>query len=161
VPSQNPIVDVQWSGATDTGIGVDGYSFEWSQSASTLPDTTKDADAASTGTTSPTLANGSWYLHVRTVDKLGHWTATAATIGPFVIAQSTPPKKCVVPKVVGKTLKAAKAAIKKAHCSMGKVSYASAPKAKRGRVLKQSPKPGKRLAAGARVNLTVGRAKKH
>ena len=31
-------------------------------------------------------------------------------------------------------------------------------KSKRGKVLTQKPKPGKRLAPGAKVNLTVGRS---
>jgi hypothetical protein len=64
--------------------------------------------------------------------------------------------KCVVPKVVGKPLANAKKAIVAAHCAVGNVSKKHSSKKKKGRVLAQSPKPGKKLANGARVKLTVG-----
>ena len=66
--------------------------------------------------------------------------------------------KCVVPKLVGLTLKKAKARIKRAHCTVGKVTRKRSVKSKRGKVLAQKPKPGKRLAPAARVSLTVGRS---
>jgi hypothetical protein len=66
--------------------------------------------------------------------------------------------KCVVPKLRGLTLKKAKARIKRAHCTVGKITRKRSVKSKRGKVLTQKPKPGKRLSPGARVNLTVGRA---
>jgi hypothetical protein len=65
--------------------------------------------------------------------------------------------KCVVPKLLGLMLKKAKARIKRAHCTVGKITRKPSVKSKRGRVLAQKPRPGKRLAPGARVNLTVGR----
>ncbi len=65
--------------------------------------------------------------------------------------------KCIVPKVLRLTLKKARARIKRAHCTVGKITRKRSVKSRRGRVLTQRPKPGKRLAPGARVNLTVGR----
>jgi uncharacterized repeat protein (TIGR01451 family) len=65
--------------------------------------------------------------------------------------------KCVVPKVLGLTLKKAKARIRRAHCTVGKVTKKASAKRKKGKVLAQKPKPGKRLAPGAKVKLTVGR----
>jgi uncharacterized repeat protein (TIGR01451 family) len=65
--------------------------------------------------------------------------------------------KCLVPKVLGLTLKKARARIKRAHCIVGKITRKPSVKRKRGKVLAQKPKPGKRLAPGARVSLTVGR----
>jgi hypothetical protein len=67
------------------------------------------------------------------------------------------PVQCVVPKVVGLTLAKAKAKIKKAHCGVGKVTKKHSSNKKKGKVLKQSPKAGKHLAAGSKVNLTVGK----
>ena len=70
---------------------------------------------------------------------------------------SPPPPKCVVPKVKGKKLAAAKTAIKKAHCAVGKITkVASSPK-NRGKVVSQSPKPGKHLPRGSKVALKVGK----
>jgi uncharacterized repeat protein (TIGR01451 family) len=65
--------------------------------------------------------------------------------------------KCVVPKLRGLTLKKARARIKRAHCTVGKITRKRSIKSKRGKVLAQKPKPGKRLSPAARVNLTVGR----
>jgi hypothetical protein len=64
---------------------------------------------------------------------------------------------CKVPKVVGLSLKKAKARIKKANCRVGKVKKASSSHKKKGKVIKQSPKAGKRLKNGGKVNLTVGK----
>jgi hypothetical protein len=67
---------------------------------------------------------------------------------------------CVVPKVKGKRLRPAKRAIRKAHCSAGKVTRAFSTKVKKGRVISQKPKPGKKLAAGSKVKLKVSKGKK-
>jgi serine/threonine-protein kinase len=67
---------------------------------------------------------------------------------------------CVVPKLKGKRLNAAKGALISAHCRPGRVTKTYSHGIKRGRVISQEPKPGKRLRAGARVNLTVSRGKK-
>jgi uncharacterized repeat protein (TIGR01451 family) len=72
-------------------------------------------------------------------------------------ATATFKAKCVVPKLRGLTLKKARARIKRAHCTVGKITRKRSMKSKRGKVLTQKPKPGKRLAPAARVNLTVGR----
>jgi len=58
------------------------------------------------------------------------------------------------------TLPKAKARIRRAHCSTGKVTRKFSAKARRGKVLTQRPRPGRRLANGAKVNLTVGRGPK-
>jgi hypothetical protein len=87
VASSDQTVDVTFAGAFDGLSGVDGFSYQWSTSPSTLPDTTKDAEETATGTTSPTLADGSHYFHLRTRDNAGNWTATVH-LGPFVIAAS-------------------------------------------------------------------------
>jgi beta-lactam-binding protein with PASTA domain len=55
---------------------------------------------------------------------------------------------------VGKTLQAAKFAIRKAFCSVGKVT-AAASSAPRGRVVSQAPKHGKRVKQHTRIRLLV------
>lgn len=60
---------------------------------------------------------------------------------------------CVVPNLKGKTLKAAKKALKAASCRLGKVR----PKGHTGgKVKSQRPAAGKRLAPGAKVNIRLG-----
>src|SRR5262249_51516062 len=68
-----------------------------------------------------------------------------------------PPSRCVVPKVKGKTLLAAKRAIKRAHCSVGKVTRAYSARVTKGRVISQKPRPGRKLAAGSKVALRVSK----
>ncbi|MFL5922111.1 MAG: InlB B-repeat-containing protein [Gaiellaceae bacterium] len=72
-------------------------------------------------------------------------------------ATATFKAKCVVPKLRGLTLKKAKARIKRAHCTVGKVRRKASRASKKGKVLAQKPRPGKRLAPGAKVNVTVGK----
>jgi hypothetical protein len=68
--------------------------------------------------------------------------------------------QCVVPKVKGKSLAAAKKAIVKGNCRVGKVGYAYSAKVRKGRVISQKPAAGKKLAKGAKVSLAVSRGKK-
>jgi alpha-tubulin suppressor-like RCC1 family protein len=67
---------------------------------------------------------------------------------------------CVVPNVKGKTLAAAERAIKGAGCSVGKVKRAASRKVKKGRVISQGLRPGKKVARHAKVDLVVSKGKK-
>lgn len=65
---------------------------------------------------------------------------------------------CVVPKIKNHTLKVAKSMLRRAGCKLGHVKKVTAPKPKKvGKVLKQTPNPGKVLAPGARVRIQLGR----
>lgn len=64
--------------------------------------------------------------------------------------------KCVVPRLTGKSLKAAKAALAKAHCRIGKVKTKRV-RGKVGKVVTQGAKPGKLLARNTKIALLIGR----
>lgn len=64
---------------------------------------------------------------------------------------------CVVPKLAGKKLRIARRTIGRADCKLGKVTRRTARPSKRGKVIAQSPKPHKVLAAGTKVNITLGK----
>lgn len=81
-------ITVTWSGARDDRNFVKGYSIQWSNSWDTLPD--KTVDTTMTSTTSPGLADGTWYLHIRAVDTYNNWVAYAFHIGPFYIDTNGP-----------------------------------------------------------------------
>jgi hypothetical protein len=74
-------------------------------------------------------------------------------------AAPPPPPPCRVPKVTGKQLKSAIRLIKRAHCSLGRISYRYSA-ARKGTVLAQRPLPGLELANGATVSITVSRGRK-
>jgi Fibronectin type III domain/PASTA domain/Divergent InlB B-repeat domain len=67
---------------------------------------------------------------------------------------------CVVPNVKRKTLAKAKRSIAAAHCRTGRVTKAKSKTVPKGRVIAQSPKPRKKLAAGSKVNLVVSRGRR-
>jgi hypothetical protein len=80
-------------------------------------------------------------------------TANHSVTAKFV----RPLAPCVVPNVRGLTLKKAATKLRRAHCSLGKVTRKTAPARKRGKVLAQKPKPGTKLRPGAKVNVTLGK----
>lgn len=88
--SSDATVTVAFSGATDVGTGLDGYSYAWSTDPTTIPDATKDAEESATATTSTPLAEGSsWYFHLRTRDNWGNWS-DPLHLGPFFIDPVAP-----------------------------------------------------------------------
>jgi len=64
---------------------------------------------------------------------------------------------CVVPKLKGKRLPAARTAIKRAHCSVGKITRVKSSKKSKNRVISQSPKAGAHRAEGSKIALKVGK----
>jgi hypothetical protein len=85
----------------------------------------------------------------------------AKQVTAVFVALKPPAKKvyCVVPNVKGKTLADAQRKLTAAHCKAGKTTKAKSKTVKKGRVISQSPKAGKKLAKGAKVNLVVSRGK--
>jgi PASTA domain-containing protein/IPT/TIG domain-containing protein len=83
---------------------------------------------------------------------------TLAGTSPTVAADKFYYQACVVPKLKGKQLKAAKNALRRADCKLGKVKGKHTRAAK---VIKQSPKPSTILAPESKVNIKLGVAKKH
>ena len=90
--SKDNTIEVCWSGVSDGGgSGVDGYSYEWSTSSTTTPDTSKDVEEGTTCVTSPSLSDGdNWYFHIRTRDNTGNWNSGATHYGRFWIDTTGP-----------------------------------------------------------------------
>lgn len=87
--SNDNTIYMNWWGDYDNVSGVHGYSFTWSTSSTTLPDTALDTTA--TATTSSALADGNnWYFHIRTVDYAGIWNPSALHVGPFRVDTGAP-----------------------------------------------------------------------
>jgi len=85
--------------------------------------------------------------------KVGISVTTAAGTGTS--ATTFQAQACKVPNLKGKKLKRAKKRSRKALCKVGKVKKIEGATAKTGKVVKQRPKPGKVLAPGAKVKLTL------
>ena len=87
-------------------------------------------------------------------DDSGRWGTWWGRVGG---GPSLAPPVCVVPRVVGQPLTKAWRRIVAAHCRVGNVRRVKSAKKRRGRVLRQRPAAGKRLASDSRVDLAVGR----
>ena len=68
--------------------------------------------------------------------------------------------QCVVPHVRGKTLGAAKNALRRAHCGVGAIKTVRSATLATGKVISQSPVAGRVLAPGTKVKLTVSRGRR-
>jgi subtilisin family serine protease len=75
-------------------------------------------------------------------------------------ATYTTTAKCVVPNIIGQKLAPAKAEIKARHCRVGKLTYVTSTKKRKGRVIRERPSGGKRLTNGAKVDLWIGRERR-
>ena len=111
--------------------------------------------AAVSVTLTATPAKGS-YLAGWSGDCSGKGKCTLMMSADHAVTARFQPQ-CVVPKVKGKKLAAAKRAIKKANCSVGRVTKAFSAKVKKGRVISQKPAPGKKLPYHAKVKLKVSK----
>ena len=82
---------------------------------------------------------------------------TVTTVaGTATSAQGFAYRGCKVPSLLGAKLKGAKKRVRKAGCKVGKVHKQNGVTAKTGHVIKQSPKPGKLVASGTKVNVKLG-----
>ena len=160
VRSIDATVDVTWSGAHDFGSGVDGYSFTWDRSGTSVPDTTKDVEETTQQLTSAPLAPGTYWFHIRTRDNAGNWSA-GMHAGPFVIAAAaiSQPARCKVPRVKGKTVAAARTALKRAGCKLGPVRRVRS-RVRKGRIVAQRPAAGRFVGKGTPVVVTVSRGRR-
>ena len=155
---------------------VDGGSFEPCSS----PDSFSVAIGAHTfqvqaknaaGLADPTPANAAWTVTSSPGEKESGGGGGGSSAGGGSSSGSSVPNppsqtQCVVPKLAGKSLGQATAALTAAHCSLGTVSK---PKAKKGRKLRplvvksSNPAPGATASTG-KVNITLGpkpKPKKH
>jgi hypothetical protein len=68
--------------------------------------------------------------------------------------------QCVVPRIVGDRLRAARRALRASHCRLGRVIGVARDR-RRSVVLTQGSPVGNRLAGGASVSVRVGRSLRH
>lgn len=65
-------------------------------------------------------------------------------------------ESCTVPRLIGRTLTKARKRLREAKCRLGKVRRAGGVTARNGNVMKQTPKPGRVVATGTKVNIKLG-----
>jgi RTX calcium-binding nonapeptide repeat (4 copies) len=93
--SRDREISVVFTPAVDGGSGVDGISYSWTTAATSAPDQVKDAEQTATALTSPTLGDGRWFLHVRTLDNVGRWSDPDHH-GPFLVDGERPRVRALI-----------------------------------------------------------------
>ena len=88
-------------------------------------------------------------------DSIGTSVSVQATFTPL----PSPPPRCTVPGLKGRTLARAKIFLRESHCGVGKVRYAFSRNVQKGRVISQNPLHGWHREQGAKVNLVVGKGR--
>ena len=90
-----------------------------------------------------------------------NYNAAPAVARSFTIASAAAPAtRCVVPRLVGKRLAAAKRLLAQRHCRLGAARHVASAAAKKGIVLSQSRRAGSVLAARTKIALVVGGGRK-
>jgi PASTA domain len=122
------------------------------------------------GFTSPTTASGTlkfeWQYFSNAGSARGYKCRTGVVSfqaspagpsqpGPGKGPGSGSPSSCVVPKLKGKKLKAAKRATRRGNCRPGRIVRRHSARVRAGRVIAQKPAAGSRMDAGAKVKLVV------
>lgn len=121
----------------------------------------------------PVASDGAWTAQVPLVPGSNTITALAtdragataqaqvAVVYDPPIPPSPPPRavKCRVPKTKGMKLNAAERAMRKAHCKVGKVKHVKSKKVRRGRVMSTTPRAGRILRAGTKIELFVSKGR--
>lgn len=132
-----------WSGSTPQT-----YTYVWLRDGAAI-------GAATAATYTPLAGDRGHELSCRVTATNVAGSASAVSASVLV-----PQLMCVVPKLKGKTLKAAKRVLRAANCSLGKVGKAYSAKIKKGRVVSQKPKPHTVKPLDARVKLVLSRGRK-
>jgi hypothetical protein len=86
-------------------------------------------------------------------------SVTATGTGGSVVVYSAPKvpaKACIVPALIGKTRAAARKALTRANCALGKTKTRKSSR-KPGTVLASSPPKGRNLPAGTKITLTLAK----
>jgi uncharacterized repeat protein (TIGR02543 family) len=142
-----------------------GISCTSACSASFLDGTTVSLTAAPapgfafTGWTGDCAGQGTTCVVTMTGAKAAGATFTA-TAPPLPPPPALATATCVVPKLTGRTVAAAQAALTAARCLLGRRASAYSRTVARGRIVSQSPSAGAHRPSGAAVNIVVSKGRK-
>ncbi|HUZ15278.1 MAG TPA: PASTA domain-containing protein [Gaiellaceae bacterium] len=112
------------------------------------------ADGATALVGAPFVDKGTGAVDVFHVAEESSWTSSST---PNATLTDKKLAACVVPRLKGLKLPAAKSALAVGRCRLGKVTKVHSTRKRRGRVLSQNHKPRTRLAINAKVAVKVGK----
>jgi hypothetical protein len=133
-------------------LAVTGQHIYWTTNLGTIAEANIDGSGVNKQFIHVDLGPG----YVLAGIAVGPTAAQGASTSTKCSGKSPPVSRCMVPKLVGERLKAAKTALIAAHCRLGNVTTRKALGAS-GRVLSQKPRPGRKLPARGKVSVVVSR----
>jgi hypothetical protein len=122
------------------------------------------------GQTIPVASNGAWTAQVplspgtNTITALATDAAGATAQAQVAVVYNPPPTppapaRCQVPRTKGMKLPAAEKALRRSHCKVGKIKKQTSHAVRRGRVTSTSPRAGRTVRAGSKVELFVSKGR--
>ncbi len=159
-----PGVDVKRGAGYIFHVADAGSWASTSAAAATLTDSGA-GEGSALGSDTALIADGStallgepgalWPVGAADVFHVADASSWASSSTPAAVVTVPPVEPCIVPKLIGLTVSAAKARLTASNCSLGKVQRVPSKKGKKGRVVSQSRAPGAPLVHGANVNVKV------
>jgi hypothetical protein len=118
----------------------------------------------------PVASNGAWTAQVplspgtNTITALATDAAGATAQAQVAVVYDPPPPppapvRCQVPRTKGMKLPAAEKALRHSHCKVGKIKQQKSRAVRRGRVTSTSPRAGRTLRGGGKVELFVSKGR--
>ncbi|MCP4650974.1 MAG: PQQ-binding-like beta-propeller repeat protein [PVC group bacterium] len=89
VTSADNDVTLNWTDASDAAAGLAGYSIVIDTASDTLPPQYKNVNNGVETYIESDLDNGTYYAHIRPVDNVGNWTASATHAGPYIVGRGS------------------------------------------------------------------------
>ena len=143
----------EWS-----GTGPLSLAYQW-QACDALEENCRDLPGEATPVLRVTTAHlGKRLRVVVTATNPGGLAGATSDATPLIRAVRA--RRCVVPSVKGKTVAAARRAIRRGGCVTGRISRVYSSSVARNRVVSQAPRAGARVRAGTKVRLVLSRGRK-
>jgi hypothetical protein len=154
LPARAGTILVQMHGTADgdTGSGRGAIVYNRPASAATFTTVSTGDEGFNLHQTAKIPANGAVTFRWAYIQDFH-----AATVASLAQEAAVVVKGCTVPKVIGKSLATAKAALAHAHCSVGRITRARSSKVRTRHVISESPKAGTNIDYQAKVSLVVRR----
>lgn len=140
-----------WSGTAPIAFGYQWQSCDRAGTSCVA----KPGRTTSTYLISSSDAGSTFRVVVTASNLAGSASATSA---PTAVVQAAP-ARCKVPRLRAKTVAKARTLLRRAHCALGRVSYARS-RLRRGLIISQRPRAGASRPRGTKVKVVVSRGRR-
>jgi hypothetical protein len=154
-PTISTIAPTSGSTAGGTAVTISGQNFAAVSAVRFGSNAAKSFTTASETTINAVAPAGTGSVPITVTTPAGTVSASSFAYTAPPAPPAPPVPTCTVPRLRGKTLKAAKTKIRGADCKVGKLTKRKGATAKTGEVVAQVPKPGATVPASTQVKVTL------